>query len=182
MREGLFRRPRNSLAAVPRAPVLGVKSGKELRMDAGPKTVFSLILRARGGAWPRQPNRDRQMGRRDSKTTDLRALLSKALQSGRFPQALDLYELIERRKPDEPRWAHRKGDLLHRMGRDAEAVVAYERAVHLYSAMGFDARAAATAKLLMGIDPSKGAVLDWAASQAARRFERHSRNSFQLNY
>ena len=93
------------------------------------------------------------------------AELSRALKAERFDQALDLYELIEKRKPEEPRWAHRKGDLLRRMGRDAEAVIAYERAVHLYSEKGFDARASATARLLVAIDPSKRDVLDWADSK-----------------
>jgi tetratricopeptide (TPR) repeat protein len=113
---------------------------------------------------------------------DLRAELSRALKAERFDQALDLYELIEKRKPDEPRWAHRKGDLLRRMRRNAEAVIAYERAVHLYSEKGFDARASATARLLVAIDASKRDVLDWADSQAARRCERQSRSAFQLNY
>jgi len=118
----------------------------------------------------------------DSNTTDLRALLSKTLQAGRFDEALDLYELIEKRKPNEPRWAHRKGDLLRRMGREADAVHSYERAVRLYSAKGFDACAAATARLLLAIDPSKGAVLEWADSEAARRFERQSGNAILLSY
>jgi len=125
---------------------------------------------------------DKQARRCDSHTTDLSAELSRALKDERFDQALDLYELIEKRKPEEPRWAHRKGDLLRRMRRNAEAVVAYERAVHLYSEKGFDARASATARLLVAIDPSKRDVLDWADSQAARRFERQSRNAFHLNY
>lgn len=102
----------------------------------------------------------------DSKTTDLHRELINALQSERFDEALDLYELIETRKPDEPRWAHRKGDLLRRLGRDADAVVAYERAVRLYSAKGFDACATATAKLLLAIDPSKGYVLEWVDAEA----------------
>ena len=122
------------------------------------------------------------MRRTESKTIDLRAELSKALQAGRFTQALDLYELIEKRKPDEPRWAHRKGDLLRRMGRQPDALIAYERAVHLYSAKGFDARATATAKLLLTLDPNKGEVLEWADSVAARRFEQQSRNAIQLTY
>jgi tetratricopeptide (TPR) repeat protein len=113
---------------------------------------------------------------------DLRSELSRALRSGRFAEALAIYELIEKRKPDEPRWAHRKGDLLRRMGRDADAVLAYERAVHLYSDRGFDARAAATAKLVLAIDPSKGAVLEWVDAQAAHRFERQSGDAFQLTY
>ena len=93
--------------------------------------------------------------RNESKTTDLLAELSKALKAERFDQAIDVYELIEKRKPDDPRWAHRKGDLLRRIGRGPEAVIAYERAVHLYSEKGFDARASATARLLLSIDPNK---------------------------
>jgi len=125
---------------------------------------------------------DKRMRRNESKTTDLLSELSRALKAERFDQAIDVYELIEKRKPDEPRWAHRKGDLLRRIGRGAEAVIAYERAVHLYSEKGFDARASATARLLLAIDPSKREVLDWADSQAARRSERYSRNAFHLNY
>ena len=124
----------------------------------------------------------KHMRRNESKTTDLCAELNRALKAERFDQAIDIYELIETRKPDEPRWAHRKGDLLRRIGRDAEAVIAYEHAVHLYSEKGFDARASATARLLLAIDPSKRDVLDWADAQAARRRERHSRNAFHLNY
>lgn len=104
----------------------------------------------------------RQLRKCDSKIADLHGDLVKALRAKRFDEALDLYELMEKRKPDEPRWAHRKGDLLRRLGRDADAVVAYERAVRLYSARGFDARATATAKLLLTIDPSKGEVLERA--------------------
>ncbi len=103
---------------------------------------------------------DKSARRRESKTTDLHAELSRALETGRLSEALDLYELIEKRKPDEPRWSHRKGDLLRRMGRKADAVLAYERAVDLYAAKGFDARAAATAKIMLAIDPSKSDVLE----------------------
>jgi len=125
---------------------------------------------------------DKRARRNESKTTDLCAELNRALKAERFDHAIDIYELIEKRKPDEPRWAHRKGDLLRRMGRRADAVIAYERAVHLYSEKGFDARAFATARLLLAIDPSRREVLDWAESQAARRCELQSRNAFQLNY
>jgi tetratricopeptide (TPR) repeat protein len=103
---------------------------------------------------------DKSARRRESKTTDLYAELSRALETGRLSEALDLYELIEKRKPDEPRWSHRKGDLLRRMGRKADAVLAYERAVDLYAAKGFNARAAATAKIMLAIDPSKSDVLE----------------------
>lgn len=99
------------------------------------------------------------MLRRPSKTTDLRARLNQALEATRLHEALDLYESIEKEKPDEPRWPHRRGDLLQRMGRQADAVLAYERAVDLYAIKGFMARAAAMAKLILAIDPTRGEVL-----------------------
>jgi len=82
------------------------------------------------------------MFRCPSKTTNLRTQLGKALKAERLHEALDLYELIEKQTPDEPRWSHRRGDLLQWMGRKADAVLAYERAVDLYAAKGFVARAA----------------------------------------
>ena len=103
---------------------------------------------------------DKSRRRRESTTTDLRAELHKALQTGRLRDALSVCELIEKRKPDEPRWARRKADLLYRMGRHTDAVIAYERAVDLYAAKGFDARAIATAKVMLAIDPSKDQVLE----------------------
>ena len=52
------------------------------------------------------------------------------------------------------------------MGRADEAVVSYERAVHLYAAKGFVERAAATAKVLLAIDPSRTDVLDRLEAEA----------------
>jgi tetratricopeptide (TPR) repeat protein len=123
---------------------------------------------------------DKASRRRESTTVDLRVELNRALEHGRMIEALEIYELVEKRKPDEPRWAHRKGDLLRRIGRDADALRAYERAAHLYSARGFDARAAATAKLMLTIDPSKGDVLDRVNRVAERRLRRRHRVEFQL--
>ncbi|MBW2507691.1 MAG: Crp/Fnr family transcriptional regulator, partial [Deltaproteobacteria bacterium] len=114
------------------------------------------------------------MFKRASKTTNLRALLGSALKAERLDEALRLYELIEKQAPDEPRWAHRRGDLLQRVGRKADAVLAYERAVDLYAAKGFVASAAAMAKLIIAMDPSKGDVLDRVDPQAARRL--HGKN------
>jgi len=113
--------------------------------------------------------------RRSSKTTNLKAALAAALKKERLHEALDLYELIETQKPDEPRWPHRRGDLLQRVGRKAEAVVAYERAVELYATQGFVARAAAMAKLVVAIDPTKGEVLERVDPRAARKLHREHR-------
>jgi tetratricopeptide (TPR) repeat protein len=118
---------------------------------------------------------DNTTRRRESTTVDLRVELNRALAHGRTIEALEIYELVEKRKPDEPRWPHRKGDLLRRMGRQADALLAYERAAYLYSARGFDARAVATAKLISAIDPSKGDVLEGVNRVAERRLRRQRR-------
>ena len=118
--------------------------------------------------------------RSESKTIDLCAELKRALEQGRMIEALDIYELIEKRKPEEPRWSHRKGDLLRRIGHEAEALRAYERAAYLYSARGFDARAAATARLMLAIDPSERDVLERVNRVAERRLHRQHRVETQL--
>jgi tetratricopeptide (TPR) repeat protein len=107
------------------------------------------------------------MRRRNTITNDLRDELSKALRAERFSDALALYELIEKRKPDEPRWPHRRADLLNRMGRQGAAVAAYEQAIELYAAKGFIERAIATAKVMLNIDPTKMAVLHRLEDEAA---------------
>ncbi len=97
------------------------------------------------------------MRKRKSSISDLHAQVSEALRFGRVADALALYERIEKRKPKDPRWSHRKGELRHRMGRDFDAMVAYQRAVDLYAAKGFEACAAATAKLMQQIETRESA-------------------------
>jgi predicted RNA polymerase sigma factor len=97
------------------------------------------------------------MRERKSSVTELHAQVSDALRLGRVADALALYEQMEKRKPREPRWSHRKGDLLHKMGRDLDALMAYQRAVELYSAKGFEASAAATAKLMQQLQTHQSA-------------------------
>ena len=94
----------------------------------------------------------------------------------RFGQALELYQELESREPQEPRWPHRKGDLLKRLGRLDEAVDAYERAIELYARLGFVARAAAMAKVVMSISPERSDVVDRLRVDEARRLHRSARS------
>jgi CRP-like cAMP-binding protein len=77
----------------------------------------------------------------------------------------------------EPRWPHRKGDLLKRLGRPGDAVEAYERAVDLYAQQGFVARAAAMAKVVLGIAPERVDILERVSVDAARRLHRSARSA-----
>ena len=65
------------------------------------------------------------------------------------------YSALERVEPSEPRWPHRRGDLLKRLGRKQEAIGSYERAVDLYAQQGFVARAAAMAKVVIAMEPER---------------------------
>jgi CRP-like cAMP-binding protein len=111
-----------------------------------------------------------------SHTRVLRDKLQKALQRERHREALACYGALEGAEPGEPRWPHRKGDLLKRLGRPQEAIAAYERAVELYARQGFVARAAAMAKVVMAIDPARADVFERVDPVAARRLHRSARS------
>lgn len=90
----------------------------------------------------------------------VRERLQEALRRDKDEEALKLYAELEALEPTEPRWPHRRGDLLRRMGREWQAIDCYERAVHAYVALGFVARAAAMAKVILSIDPSRTSILE----------------------
>jgi len=113
-------------------------------------------------------------GRRSRK---LRDKLQQALWKERLDEALGIYEALESVEPNEPRWPHRKGDLLKRIGRKQAAVSSYETAVDLYATLGFLARAAAMAKVVMGIDPTRSDVLERVNLDPARKLHRSARGA-----
>jgi Flp pilus assembly protein TadD len=110
---------------------------------------------------------------RGSKSLKPREQLRVALQTGQHDEALRLYALLRQCEPNEPRWPHRNGDLLLRMGRKSEAMDAFGRAVQLYAAQGFHARAAAMTRVIINIDSSRTDVLERVCSQETKR-PRHS--------
>ena len=93
----------------------------------------------------------------------------------RLDEALELYLALEQAEPEEARWPHRRGDLLRRRGREADAVDAYTIATHKYADLGFVARAIAMAKVAVGLDPSRADLLDALDPEAARRVVRAQR-------
>lgn len=58
-------------------------------------------------------------------------------------------------EPTEPRWPHRAGETLRRLGRLAEATDAFLRAIELYHTQGFSVRADALVRSLLQLNPSK---------------------------
>ncbi|MBW2214478.1 MAG: hypothetical protein JRF48_08620, partial [Deltaproteobacteria bacterium] len=112
----------------------------------------------------------------DSRSRKLRDKLNQALRRERLGEALGHYEALQMVERNEPRWPHRKGDLLKRLGRPQEAVEAYERAVDLYAQQGFVARAVAMAKVVLGIAPERVDVLERVDLDAARKLHRSTRS------
>lgn len=112
-----------------------------------------------------------------SQSRELREKLQSALRRERLAEALRQYEALQTVEPEEARWPHRKGDLLKRLGRPNEAVEAYEMAIDLYAQQGFVARAAAMAKVVMGIAPHRVDVLARVKPDAARKLHRSSRSA-----
>jgi CRP-like cAMP-binding protein len=107
-----------------------------------------------------------------SRSRILRDKVNDALRKERFEEALVHYTALEMLERNEPRWPHRKGDLLKRVGRRQEAVGAYERAVDLYAQQGFVARAAAMAKVITAIAPERVDVFERLRPEAARELLR----------
>lgn len=104
-----------------------------------------------------------------------REALDAALHSEEFDDALHLYDELDSLESTEPRWPHRKGDLYRRIGHSDAACTSYAIAVERYSALGFVARAAALAKLIVRLDPSREAVLSRVDAEPAKALHRQER-------
>ncbi len=114
--------------------------------------------------------------------------LNDAIRADNLVDAIAIYHRLETDDPDEPRWPHRRGDLLRRMQQRApdalnqeklkgESADAYERAVELYAGQGFIARATALTKMVLAIDPSRKYVFDKVQPHTARRLHREQRET-----
>ena len=105
----------------------------------------------------------------------LRERVNAALRREDYTKALGYYDALREVEPEEPRWPHRKGDLLRRLGWESQAVMAYTEAIDLYAKLGFVARAAALAKIVLQIDPSAEDILERVDPEQARQLHRKAR-------
>jgi cAMP-dependent protein kinase regulator len=94
------------------------------------------------------------MGRKDART--LRDDAQAAAAAGKYKRAVEAYLELERVEPRDPQWPKRAGDMLRRLGKDREAVAAYDRAVDRYAQSGFVVQAIAMCRLILQIDPQHG--------------------------
>jgi len=93
----------------------------------------------------------------------------RAIERDRTKEAIELLDTLERLEPDKARWPQRRGDIWRKNGKRADAVAAYERAVGLYAAEGFIARAVALARLVADLDPTRADLLERIDPRAAQK-------------
>jgi CRP-like cAMP-binding protein len=105
----------------------------------------------------------------------LREVLEKATLRNNRAAAADALAELTTLEADQPRWPHRLGETLVRLGRAHEAERAYVQAANLYAAQGFLARAIAVAKLAVEINPARATLLATLDPQPAQELRRENR-------
>jgi CRP-like cAMP-binding protein len=114
-------------------------------------------------------------GPNDKQISKLRAAWDKAVEKDKPKDAVEPLQGLEKLEPREPKWPHRLGDLLRRLGRPREAEAAYERALRIYQQGGFLARAVAMAKTIVDMNPARASILEELDADAARSLRRQSK-------
>lgn len=118
------------------------------------------------------------------KIEKLREAWEKAVAKDRLKDALAALDGLELLEPHEARWAHRKGDVLRRLGKMKEAEESFVRAVRCYQQQGFLARAAALAKAVADLNPERAALVRELDPEPAKRIRNEvapPRSSSPLN-
>ncbi|MBZ0231261.1 MAG: cyclic nucleotide-binding domain-containing protein [Deltaproteobacteria bacterium] len=96
------------------------------------------------------------MARRDVRT--LRDAAATASGEGKHRKALEYYLELEQLEPASPDWAKRAAETYRRLGKNREAIAAYDRAVDRYTQSGFLVQAIAVCKVILQIDPGHEAT------------------------
>jgi len=107
--------------------------------------------------------------------TRLRDVLESAIERHDRAGAADALRKLAAIEADEPRWPHRLGETLSRLGRSHEAEEAYVQASAMYASKGFLARAIAVAKLAVELNPARADLLsnlDPEPAQSLRKIAR----------
>ncbi|HTJ43291.1 MAG TPA: cyclic nucleotide-binding domain-containing protein [Kofleriaceae bacterium] len=94
------------------------------------------------------------MAKKDARA--LREEAQAAASAGKHKRAVEAYGELERLEPQDPQWPKRAGDMWRKLGKDGEAIAAYDRAVDRYAQSGFVVQAIAMCRLILQIDPDHG--------------------------
>lgn len=75
------------------------------------------------------------------------------LAQGELPAALELFQAVAKKAPQEPVWRQKAAELLQRMGRTSEAISEYEAVAEAWAKTGWLLRAIAVCKVILQLDP-----------------------------
>jgi cAMP-dependent protein kinase regulator len=89
----------------------------------------------------------------------LREEAAAATATGKYKKALSAYLDLEHLEPRDAQWPKRAAETLRRLGKDKEAIDAFNRAADRYAQNGFLVQAMAVCKLILQIDPQHAATL-----------------------
>lgn len=84
----------------------------------------------------------------------LRDEATAAVAAGKHKRALECYLELERLEPSDAQWPKRAGETYRRLGKQRDAIAAFERAAERYAQNGFLVQAIAVCKLILQLDPS----------------------------
>ncbi len=84
----------------------------------------------------------------------LRETANAALAAGKFKRALVAYQELEQLEPRDAQWPKRLAETLRRLGKEREAIDAYERSAERYAQSGFLVQAMAVCKIILQIVPA----------------------------
>jgi CRP-like cAMP-binding protein len=97
------------------------------------------------------------MSRRDARA--LRDELAAAIDRGKFKRAVECILELEQLEPRDGSWPKRAAEVYRRIGRNRDAIAAYERAAERYAQAGFLVQAIAVCKQILQIDPQHSETL-----------------------
>lgn len=89
----------------------------------------------------------------------LREEANAAHAAGKFKRALEVYLELERVEPRDAGWPKRVGETYRRLGKDREAVSAFDRAIERYAQNGFLVQAIAVCRIVLQIEPNNQTAL-----------------------
>jgi CRP-like cAMP-binding protein len=89
----------------------------------------------------------------------LREEAAAAVAAGKYKRALGAYLELERLEANDAQWAKRAGETYRRLGNNALAVEAFERAAERYAQNGFLVQAIAVCKVILQLDSNHAGTL-----------------------
>ena len=107
------------------------------------------------------------MARRDSRT--LKDEAAAARDKGKHKQALKSYLALESLEPADGEWSRRAAEMHRRLGKNADAIAALERATDKYIQAGFLVKASAACRMILQMDPGHELIRERLESLDAER-------------